>query len=90
MELSLPGQDEDDEGWISNFALDFPTDQTRHFDQSETTDFPMSFDAEGGAALPSNTTLYAYQRGNDDFDLMDTAFLGHLLPTENHTEDWPL
>ena len=78
MELSLPGQDEDDEGWISNFALDFPTD------------FPMSFDAEGGAALPSNTTLYAYQQGIDDFDLMDTAFLDHLLPTENHTEDWPL
>ncbi|KAJ5252862.1 hypothetical protein N7489_003272 [Penicillium chrysogenum] len=90
MEANLPGQDDDDEGWISNFALDFPTDQTRHFVQSETTDLSMSFDAEGGAALPSNTTLYAYLRGNDNFDLMDTAFLDYLLSTENHTEDRPL
>ncbi|KAJ6125957.1 hypothetical protein N7471_010450 [Penicillium samsonianum] len=90
MEVTLPDQDEDDEGWVSNLAFDFRTDPTLRFVQIETTDLSMNLEAEGGAAFPTDTTSEAVQQANNNFDLMNTAFLDHLLPTENYTEDWSL
>jgi hypothetical protein len=90
MEVTLPGQDEDDEGGFSSFDFEYWTDPMLHLDQFETTDLPMGLDAEGSAALPSDTTSYAFQPANDNLDLLDSAFLDNLLPTESHEESRPL
>jgi hypothetical protein len=90
MEVTLPDQDDDDEGWMSSSPFDFWAGPILHSHQSETNDFPMSFDAGGGAAPLSDTTLYSFQQTDNNFDSIDTALLGHLLPAENDIEDLPL
>ncbi|KAJ5168685.1 uncharacterized protein N7482_004279 [Penicillium canariense] len=85
MEVGLSGEDEDqdDEGSIWDTLVDLPTVPACHFDHFETTDFPMVFSAEGGAAPHSDTTLDSPQWWNNNFDLLNETSLDNFLPPES-------
>ena len=89
MELTSSDQDDDDD-WISDTALNLLTDPLLSLSQFEITDFLTFSHAEGGAAPPSVPALPDPQQRDHMDDFMDTAISDHWSFTGSDMEHWPL